>query len=569
MTAKIRLLPCLLFVLSLCLTGAKRPNVLIITASNLGFSDLGCYGGEIKTPVLDRLAGDGMQLTQFYTCGESARTQTALMTGQYPHRVGMGIPMTDLKWDSYRGSINDSAATLGELFRSFDYHTFAVGKWSFAKDYKYTQHRFAWPTNRGFEKFFGTILTQTSYFEPKYLLMNASKFAVAEDFYYSTAIAKEAIRFLEDSEMSKKPFFLYVAFTAPAWPLHAPAADLQTYRGKYVRGWDSIREARFDALKSRSLIFSRTELSPRDKRVVSWNRIGSYAEWQARRMEAYAAQVTAMDRSIGLILNHLRKTGQFSNTLIVFLSDSGANAEELSESSTQDSPFISSTLSDKSPVLIGNTPQAKPGTVATFQSYGVPWANVSNTPFRGYAKTLYEGGLRAPCILSWGENIAVGKLNVPIHVIDLYPTIVAATDNRMPNKIHGKPILEPVGKSFCDLFLLETRLHADEGETRRNYDRFFFWECDGHQSVRHGKWKLIQNRGSDYWELYNLVTDPTEQHDVYSKDYHRPEIQTMFTELERWKTKNHVYEWEQVRKQYIKVLKKEEEERARAQKRGN
>ncbi|MDO4584442.1 MAG: sulfatase-like hydrolase/transferase [Planctomycetia bacterium] len=541
----------------LLLLGASRPNVVVITASNLGYSDLGCYGGEIQTPVLDALAAEGMQLTQFYSCGESTHTQTSLMTGQAPHRVGLGLPRRDLKWESYRGELTDATATLGEFFQHAGYRTMAVGKWSFTEHFEANKSTINSARSRGFDRFYGSNLAQTSYFEPKGLQLDSRAFQVEKDFYYTRAIGQEAIRFLEEADERGKPFFLYAAFTAPSWPLHAPEEEIRRYAGKYRTGWEVTRMNRFQQLKQKRLVSSRMLLSPKDERVVDWRNLGQFTTWQARRMEVYAAQVSAMDRAIGQILDQLVKMGAKENTLVIFLSDAGGNAEELSRNAAAQSVFVSARQESGQPIRVGNDPQTMPGSMNTFQSYGVPWANVSNTPFRGYAKTLYEGGLRTPCILRWPSEIAVGKVSEPVHVIDLFATLVDVSETAFPRTLNGKRTLRPVGESIRNLFELDSRLEITMAEERT--ERYFFWEFEGNQAVRFGKWKLHRPRGAKEWQLYDLRKDPTETKDVYSQFQYEPEIEEMLSQLEIWKKSNGVYEWSKVKARYQKIqsLKKE------------
>ena len=257
--------PLLLLLIFCCVfsLGAKRPNIVIISASNLGFSDLGCYGSEIRTPAIDKLAEEGMLFTQFYSCGNNAMSQTALMTGQYPHRVGMGVPMVDLELKGYRGSITQSTITLAEFLKSAGYTTLMSGKWGLTRHYKPNAPSFAWPLNRGFEKFYGTILSQTSYFEPQFLMMNSLPYPFGEEYYHTYAVANEAVEFLDQTRGRSNPFFLYVAFTAPSWPLHAPEEEVKRYARQYVTGWDLTRSARFEEMTKRGLLPYGTQLPPR------------------------------------------------------------------------------------------------------------------------------------------------------------------------------------------------------------------------------------------------------------------------------------------------------------------
>lgn len=557
MNQKILALGSVWLIALLCI-GASRPNVVVITASNLGYSDLGCYGGEIQTPVLDALSAEGMQLTQFYSCGESTHTQATLMTGQAPHRVGLGLPRRDLKWESYRGELTDATATLGEFFQHAGYRTIAVGKWSFTEHFEANKSTMNSARSRGFDRFYGSNLAQTSYFEPKGLQLDSRPFQVEKNAYYTSAISQEAVRFLEEAGERGKPFFLYAAFTAPSWPLHAPEEEIRRYANKYRMGWEITRMNRFQQLKQKHLIPSRTLLSPKDERVVDWRNLGQFTTWQARRMEVYAAQVSALDRSIGRILEQLVKMGAKENTLVIFLSDAGGNAEELNRKAASQSAFVSTRQESGEPVRVGNDPQTMPGSMGTFQSYGVPWANVSNTPFRGYAKTLYEGGLRTPCILCWPSQIAVGKVSEAVHVMDLFATLVEVSQTAFPRTLNGKRTLPPTGKSISDLFDLDSRMEKTMAEKRE--ERYFFWELEGNQAVRYGKWKLHRPRGMKTWQLYDLRSDPMEMKDIYSQFQYKPEIEEMLTRLEVWKKSNGVYEWPKVKARYQKIqsLKKEE-----------
>ncbi|MDO4569988.1 MAG: sulfatase-like hydrolase/transferase [Planctomycetia bacterium] len=533
----------------------RNPNIIIITASNLGYSDLATYGGEIRTPVLDKLAKEGLQFTQFYSCGNSVMSQTAIMMGQTPHRVGMGYPLVDLKWKNYRGSINDSTATLGEFLQSEGYTTLAVGKWSFTPHWKSNAPRFAWPLNRGFDRFYGTILAQTSYFEPQELLMNTSIYPTDSEYYHTYAIGQEAAEFLERAPKNK-PFFLYAAYTAPSWPLQAPQEEIRRYAGAYRQGWDSVRTRRFERQKQLGVVLSRTTLSERDERVLDWSRMGSYALWHAARMEVYAAQVAALDRSIGSILEKLRQIGRDDNTIIIFLSDAGACADELSPKSGSKTDFIPKRLKSGAAIQVGNSPNARPGAPDIFQSYGVPWANVSNTPFRGYADTLYEGGIASPCIIHWGERIEPGKTSIPAHILDIFPTVVEVSGNAFPKELNGKNTIRPTGQSLTYLFSAKERMDAVTSEHQK--PRYFFWELQGNVAIRWGKWKLIRVRGSEKWQLYNLLLDRTEERDVYAANAQNPEIIEMITQFEKWRRANHVYSWHEVRTQYRKVQAKKD-----------
>ncbi len=519
-----------------------RPNIVIISASNLGYSDLGCYGSEIKTPAIDKLAAEGMQFTQFYTCGNTAMSQAAMVTGQYPHRVGMGMPMVDLEWKSYRGSINKSTCTLAEFLQEAGYSTYMSGKWSVTRHYKYDAPSFAWAQNRGFERFYGTILAQTSYFEPQYLIMNNQPYDSGEDYYHTYAIAREATNFLDRSKNSEKPFFLYVSFTAPSWPLQAPESEIKQYAQKYRAGWDFARSQRFDGLTERGLLPYGTKLPPRDQRVADWNRVGAFGQWHARRMEVYAAQISAMDRGVAMIMEKIKQLGVDNDTMIIFLADAGACGDELSPKTRSRS--IPDKTKNGEPIQVGNTPNVLPGDGISFQSYGIPWANVSNTPFRGYSDSVYEGGIAAPCIIRWNRHTEPGKVVEPVHIIDIFPTAVEVANYPYPNELNGHDTLPLAGRSMVPLFSVKHRLDLMTAEEKKH--RYFFWECKGNIAIRNGNWKLVLPQNGRQWELYNMAIDRPETTNVFVKNQNKPEITQMIYQYERWKKANRVQNWDDV-----------------------
>ncbi len=545
----------------------KRPNVMIISAGSLGFSDLGCYGGEILTPNLDALAAKGLQFTQFYHCGATEMTLSALLTGQYPHRVGMGYPDIDLQEYSYRGSMNDATATIAEFLRTNGYQTLAAGKWPVTLHHPLDAPRFAWPGNRGVERFYGTILAQSSYFDTLNVMMNGATFPKEKDFYYTDAVGREAGRFLEAAKKAEKPFFLHVSFTAPSWPLQAPEADIQKYARRYNGGWEMARANRFAKMKENHVVPSSMKMSPQDPNVVAWSRLGPYQPWQARRMEVYAAQVSAMDRAVGVILESLRKMGLEENTLIIFISDAGACATELTAEKVAKHPAVLDAKKRKVTLAVGNDPRVMPGGPLTFQSYGVPWANVSNTPFRGYSRAgtsgVYEGAIASPCIVSWPAGIPeTGKVSQPVHVVDIFPTVVEVSQYVFPKELNGRDTLRPVGESWVPLFSRQNRMDMAADEKRK--ERFLFWEVGGNIAVRYGKWKLVWTRDAKQWELYNMVLDRTEQTDVYGRFRADPEVQQMVTAYDAWARASGVKQWKTVQALHKKLLREEAEKKAGA-----
>lgn len=541
-----------LFLSHLCLAQdmEQSPNILLITANNLGYSDLSCYGSEIPTPNVDLLASSGAMFTQFYGCGRSGTTLASLMTGQYPHRVGLGYPMKDLRLYGYEGSINGDAPTLAEYLNYAGYQSMAVGSWQLSLHGSFSGKRYAWPTNRGFKNFYGTIFGNVSYYDPKYLMVGTQASKVGRDYNYTEAIGKEACEFLKTVVNTKQPFFLYVAYSAPSWPLHAPPSDIERFKNRYIIGWDSIRQSRYQRMLTSRLAFKQWGLSPRDPRVSDWGKTGVYKMWQARRMEVYAAQVAAMDRSIGMILKQLRQIGAENNTLVIFLSASGATSEEISLKKKW--PSIPVKTSGGIPVLVGNDPRVMPGPEQTFQSYGVPWANVSNTPFRGYANSVYEGAISVPCIIRWPGKLPRegSRITDVAHVIDIMPTLVDVSQRVYPSMLDGKKIIAPVGRSLLPLLRPESDAEEHSEDTDK---RILYWESEGNRAIRCGKWKLVSPRGSTGWELYNMILDRTETRNLYHTDGSRAEVQHMLQTWNTWAERTAVLPWGTVQQQWRKL----------------
>lgn len=542
-----------LLIVTVCsgLLNAKQPNIVIISASNLGYSDLGCYGSEIKTPAIDKLAAEGLQFTQFYSCGNSAMSQTSLLTGQYPHRVGMGFPMVELKQKGYQGSISRATCTIAEFLKSIGYETFISGKWELTRHYQIGTPSHAWPLSRGFDRFFGTIQPQPCYFEPANLIMNQQPYDFGEDFYYTYEIAKETAHFLDRMKGVDRPFFLHVSFSAPSWPLQAPEEEIKQYSQTYKYGWDSIRAERFKMMQKLGIVSSFAKLPERDSRVYSWGRVGSYAAWHTRRMEVYAGQVSAMDRGVAMVMEKIKQIGADDDTIVIFLSTAGASEQELSPQSL--SSFIPTKTHDGEPMQIGNVPSVRPGAKITYQSYGVPWANVSNTPLRGYAESLYEGGISSPCIIRWNDHTEPGLVKEPAHVLDIFPTVVELTERAYPPELKGHETLKLRGESLVPLFSAKYRLDLRTNEKKRK--RYFFWEYKGNAAVRYGDWKLIFPKNGQRWELYNLGADRMESTDVFIRYQKDPAVEQMIYNYEQWKAKNRVENWDVIQTQ-LKPKKK-------------
>lgn len=505
----------------------KKPNIVLILADDLGYSDVGCYGGEIRTPNIDRLGRSGVRFTQFFNTARCSPSRASLLTGLHPHQTGVGI-LTDADGpEGYRGSLNDRCTTLAELLGQAGYATGLSGKWHLASDM--TQPSQAWPTRRGFQHFFGTLSGAGSYYRPSTLHRgetDASAETLDPEFFYTDAIAADAASFIGESAAAGQPFFCYVAFTAPHWPLHAQEEDIAQYDGVYEQGWDELREARLERQKQEGIIGSDTVLSERDPHVPSWADT-PHKEWEASRMRVYAAQVSRMDRGIGLILDELERQQVLDETLVVFLADNGACAEPLPNGDpeklrTRRAIFPEATK-DGRPIRLGNYPDITPGPEDTYASYGRAWANLSNTPFRLYKRWVHEGGIATPLIAQWpAGGVRSGAIaSAPFQLTDFVPTVLEAT---------GVAYTAPVGR---EVLALEGRsmLGVLRGDAQDAPEADMYWEHVGNSAIRRGQWKLVREYGSD-WELYDLSEGRTEEHNVASE--HPDLVATLVADYEAW-----------------------------------
>ena len=489
--------------------GDARPNIILMMADDMGFSDLGCYGSEIETPHLDALARGGLRFTEFYNTARCCPTRASLLTGLYPHQAGIGHMMSDYGVPGFRGDLNRRCVTIAEALRPAGYTTLMSGKWHITP---VDGSQFNWPPQRGFDGFYGTIHGAGSFFDPV-TLSRGNDFIEpeGEDFYYTTSIGENAARYIEDYGGKEKPFFLYVAFTSPHWPLHAWEKDIAKYKGRYDGGWDALRAERHRRMIEMGLVEERWPITPRDGRVPSWKE-AEHKPWEARRMEVYAAQVEVMDRAVGHLVNTLRGMGLEEDTLILFLADNGGCAEELQADSI--GLHVPEKTRDGRPVQLGNDPSVMPGPEETYQSYGVPWANASNTPFRLYKHWVHEGGIATPLIASWpgkiGKIIQTNTLtHQPGHLIDIMATCVDAARAEYPASYHGNPIKPLEGRSLVPIF---------QGGKRE--DKAIFWEHEGNRAVRLGGWKLVSRYRRDTggaWELYDVEADRTELNNLAEK----------------------------------------------------
>lgn len=491
---------------------SQQPDVVLVLADDMGYSDLGCFGGEIDTPNLDRLARRGTSLTQFYNTARCSPSRASLLTGLHPHQTGIGILNYDDRPDGYSGTLNDRCVTIAEVLRDAGYGTYLSGKWHMSNDVRIPDD--AWPTRRGFEHFYGTLAGACSYYQPHTLTRdenNVEHETRDPDFYYTDAISDTATQFVREhtARRADDPMFMYVAYTAPHWPLHAPEDDIAKYEKRFRVGWDELRQQRTQRLIDRGIINPDWQLTDRDPTVPAWTDTPQ-PEWEARRMAVYAAQVERMDRGIGRVIDELDHADRLDNTLFLFLSDNGGCAEELDA----DGDFVRSfvdlpeTTRDGHPITPGNSPDIQPGPETTYASYGVPWANLSNAPFREYKHWIHEGGIATPLIAHWPRGLGTEPTlrHTPHQLPDIMATVLDVTGVDYPHEYGNREVLPLEGSTM--MATLRAEPDADVAADQRT----LCWEHEGNAGARRGKWKLVRKYGQN-WELYDMDTDRTELQD--------------------------------------------------------
>ena len=526
-----------------------RPHVVIVVADDMGYSDLGCYGGEIETPHLDRLAAHGLRFSSFYNTARCSPSRASLLTGLHPHQTGIGILTYDSGPEGYAGNLNHRCVTIPQVLKANGYRTYMSGKWHVSSNLKTPTD--SWPMQRGFDRFFGTIIGAGSFYDPNTLTRgneNVEREARRPGWFYTDAISDQAVAYIDEHcrDHAGTPFFEYVAYTAPHWPLHAHDDDIARYCGRFDAGWDALREARLDKLVASGILKAHWRLTDRDPTQPAWTSAEQdeqFRAWTLRCMEVYAAQVDRMDQGIGRIVDALEKNGELANTLVIFLADNGACAEDIPEDVTVDELVDKLMIArretrSREPVHFGNDVTRMPGPENTYQSYGVAWANLSNAPFRLYKHWIHEGGISTPLIAHWPRGIDAKEngtiRHAPGYLPDIMATIVDAAGASYPSTFEGHAVDALEGQSLLPVFSKDAT-----GEDRRP----MFWEHEGNAAVRIGKWKLVR-RYPRAWELYDMDADRTELHDLAAREPER--VQAMIAHYDAWAKRCGVLDREKV-----------------------
>lgn len=480
-----RLLPTLLATLAFLTASATPPNIIVILVDDMGFSDLGCYGSEIPTPNLDALAKNGLRFTQFYNTGRCCPTRASLLTGLYPHQAGVGHMVEDRGAPGYQGRLNERCATIAEALKPAGYFTAMTGKWHVGQEHGVT------PANRGFDRSLNA--PAGGFYQPDAprakLFLDGQPIAnddprLPKGWYSTDLWTTYGLKFIDEARAAKKPFFLYLAHNAPHFPLQAPADEIAKFRGKYLAGWGPLRLQRHARQVEMGLVDPAWPMAPRPDAIKAWTSLSdAEKDHFDHLMAVYAAAVAHMDKAVGDLVAGLKERGELDNTLILFLSDNGGNAESGPNGRAQGDP--SKANSD--------------------WFCGESWAFLENTPFRRYKHFNHEGGIATPLIAHWPATIhAKGELRTqPGHLVDILPTCLEVAGAAPLKERQGVAVLPPEGRSLVPAF-------ANQPIARDA----LFWEHEGNAAVRVGDLKLVRAGRNGAWELYDLKADRTEQHDL-------------------------------------------------------
>ncbi|MCA9064397.1 MAG: arylsulfatase [Planctomycetaceae bacterium] len=519
-------------------TAPARPNIIVILADDLGYSDLECYGGEIHTPHINALAAGGVRMTQVYNSARCCPSRASLMTGLYPTQAGIGDfttrdPSPD-RGPGYLGRLNESCVTIAEALKPAGYGCYYVGKWH--------MHPETGPITRGFDEFYGYTddHSHDQYDKDYYIRLPEGRAKEidppADEFYATDVFSQYAIEFIQQGQESKKPWFLFLGHSSPHFPIQAPPERADPWFPVYLRGWDVLRSERYARMKELGLVngdhwtLSERSVVPVDRNDIAngfsgqenppWDSLPEDRQRDlARRMAIFAAMVQGVDHSVGMITKHLQRTGELNNTLILFLSDNGACYEW--------GPFGFDGVSRRGENVLRTGDQLREiGGRGTHQAYGSAWANLGNTPLRMYKHFTHEGGISTPFIAHWPDGLKPQTewIRQPAHVMDVMPTILDAIGVSSPATRNGEAATPIEGISL---------LPALKGE--RLPERILGFDHQAAHAIRKGDWKLVWSKRMPHeirWELYNLAEDRCEIHDLANQYPER--VESMASEWEAW-----------------------------------
>ena len=523
----------------------RVPNIIIVLVDDMGYSDLGCYGGEIRTPNIDALASGGLRFSTFYNTGRCCPTRASLLTGLYPHQAGVGRMTADYETPGYRGHLAANTVTIAEVLRGAGYHTAMAGKWHLSVTEMQPRHMrhlnnqvirptfsdpATYPVGRGFQQHYGNIWGVVNYFDPFSLVNNREAVrSVPKDYYITDALTDNAIRTIDEYATDDTPLFLYLAHTAPHWPLHAPPDDIERYKNTYTQGWHPTRDARYRRQVEMGLVDPKTcKLPGHQPEDVNWND-RTDRSWDSRAMAVHAAMIDRVDQGMGRIVAKLKQKGIYENTLILFLSDNGASPERPGAPGFDRN---SETRDGRKVTYFGaGMPHDKlPGSETTYAGIGPAWANASNTPFRYWKATQYEGGIRTPLIVHWPAGLTAKPDSITRqsgHVIDVMATCLDVANLDYPKEFDGRTITPLEGRSLLPIL---------QGKQREAHEAIYF-EHFGAKAVRQGDWKLVAAEESP-WELYHLAVDASETNNLAAQEPVR--VKQLTALWKAWAARAHV-----------------------------
>ena len=488
----------------------KRPNILLVVVDDMGYSDIGCFGGEVRTPTIDALAESGLRMTSYYVAPTCSPTRSMLMTGTDNHLAGLGT-MKEALVDNqkgkpgYEGHINDRVVTIASLLRDAGYHTYMAGKWHLGTEIEHD------PFNRGFEHAYTLLQGGASHFDDEWMMYanytptyreDGQRVHVPRGFFSSEFYVDKMINYI-DRDKDDKPFFGYLSFTAPHDPLHLPDEWLDKYKGRYDQGYDALRKERLDRMKKLGIVSKDVELSHRLPMIPEWDTMTvEQKRVEARRMELYAGMVENMDHHLGRLIKHLKETGKYDNTLIIFFSDNGAAATEFHQYPDTDKAWIEKNSDNRYENM---------GKRGSRINMGFNWSVSSNTPLRYFKGVHSEGGIRVPCIIAGPGVKKTGRIDPALaHVMDIAPTLLDVAGVSHPSQFQGRKVLPMMGKSMLPYL-------EGKADVIRNDSETVGWELFGRRVIRQGRWKAIwldSPLGTDDWQLFDIVSDPTERNDL-------------------------------------------------------